>query len=154
MALCISTNFLGKPCPYTATIGDYCILHAGGWDYFNANVAMLWAVYSQATTLLGIIGVLGVTLGSTKIVNVARDGETRSLNLDKMRDSAENLISILDLLAKMEESEMESQREAIENVGETIVRLHEDVLLLIQHLAMSYQRAQVSAGELAGADSV
>jgi hypothetical protein len=115
---------------------------------------MLWAVYSQATTLLGIIGVIGITLGSTKIVNVARDGETRSLNLDKMRDSAENLISILDLLAKMEESEMESQREAIENVGETIVRLHEDVLLLIQHLAMSYQTAQVSAGELAGADSV
>ena len=154
MTLCIATNFLGEPCPYTATIGDYCILHAGGWDYFKANVAMLWAVRGHVTTLLGIITGLGVILGSTRIINLMRDGETRSLNLDEMKDSAETLIRILDLLAQTEEPEMEDQRNGIENIGKTVLRLHEDVLLLVQHLAMSYHPAQASAEEMAGSDSV
>jgi hypothetical protein len=154
MALCIGINFLGEPCPYTATIGDYCILHAGGWDYFKANVAMLWAVRGHVTTLLGIITGLGITFGSGTIINLVVDGETRSLNLDQMKDSADSLIGILDLLAQTEELEKEEQRNGLENIGKSVLRLHQDVLLLVQHLAMSYQTAQASAERMAGSGSV
>jgi len=154
MELCIATNFLAEPCPYTATIGDYCILHAGGWDYFKANAAMLWSVHGRVTTLLGIVTGLGVIVGSAKVFNLARDGEPRSLNLAEMKDSAETLIRILDLLSQMDEQDMEDQRNRIENVGKTVLRLQEDVQLLIQHMAVSYHAVQSSAEEMAGSDSV
>ncbi len=154
MELCLATNFLGEPCPYTATIGDYCVLHAGGWDHAKANAAMLWAVRGQVTTLLGIITGVGVLLGATRIVNVVQDGQPRTLNLYEMQDSAEYVLRILDLMAQMDELESKDQREGIENLGNTVLRLHRDVQLLVQHLAASYQTAQLANAELEGLDSV
>jgi hypothetical protein len=154
MELCLATNFLGEPCPYTATIGDYCVLHAGGWDYAKANTAMLWAVHGKVTTLIGIITGIGVLLGSTRIVNVVRDSATRELNLFEMQDSAESVLRAVDLLSKLEELESKEQREGIENLGKTVLQLHLDVQLVVQHLAAAYQTAQAANVELEDLDSV
>lgn len=107
---------------------------------------MLWAVRGQLTTLIGVIAGLGGILGSTRI-NLMSDGKARSLDLDEMRDSAETVISILELFGE------EDLRDGIENVGATVIRLHEDVLLLVQHLAKTYRAPQASMEEMAGSDS-
>jgi hypothetical protein len=135
---CIATTFLGDPCPYDATVGPYCIIHAGGWDHFKADAAMLYNVYGQMTTILGIVAGLVTTLGAGKIFNIVRNGETRSLNLDELKDRAETLIRILEILP-------DDPRNQIEDMGETIIRLHEDVGLLTEHLAAVAQTAVQAA---------
>jgi hypothetical protein len=131
---CIAVTFLGTPCPNDATVGDYCIIHAGGWDHFKANSAMLYNVYGQIITILGIVTPLLTILGAGKIFNIVRGGETRRLKLDDLKDRAETLIGILDILP-------EDAREEIEAMGETIIGLHEDVRLLTEHLAAVAQTA-------------
>ena len=137
MTLCHATTFIGKPCDNAATIGEYCVIHAGGWDHFKANVTMLYTVYTQVTAALGIISMVIIVVGAGRIFKVMHNGETRSLNLDEMKDRAETLIGILDLFAGMEDP-----RNEIENIDKNIIRLHEDVLLLVEHLAKSYRPAQ------------
>jgi hypothetical protein len=146
MAPCISVNLFGNPCPYTATIGDYCVLHAGGWDYFKDNVAMLWSVRGHLTTLIGIVTGLGGILGSSKI-NVMVEGKARVLDLDEMKDSAETVIRMLDIVGE------EDLKNVLEDVGGTVVRLHEDITLIFQHLAKSYQPSQTSVEETAGSET-
>jgi hypothetical protein len=125
---CIAITFLGKPCQNDATVGDYCIIHAGGWDHFKANSAMLYNVYGQITTILGIVTPLVTILGAGKVFNIVRGDETRRLKLDELKDRAETLIRILDILP-------DDSRAEIEAMGENIIRLHEDVRLLTGHLA-------------------
>lgn len=145
---CIVTTFLGEPCPYDATIGDYCIIHAGGWDHFKANSAMLYNVYGQMTTIVHIVTGLVTILGTGKIFSVISNGEKRSLNLDQMRDTAETVMRSLEIM-----TDLDDPRREIESMGATIIRLHEDVILLIQHIALNAKKtAQVSTEKLAGAD--
>ena len=146
MALCIGVNLFGDPCPYTATIGDYCVLHAGGWDYLKDNVGMLWSVRGHLTTMIGTITGLGAILGSARI-SLMVDGKARTLDLDEMKDRAETMIRILDLFDE------EDLKSGLENVGGGVVRLHEDVVLLVQHLAQSDQTSQASVEETAGSES-
>lgn len=137
--LCKATNFLGEPCPYTATIGDYCVIHAGGWDYLKVNAAMLSKVYGQLTTISGIVSVLITILGAGKAFNVVINGETRTLALDEIRDRAETLMGILDIVDEKEPQQM------IENLGPSIIRLHEDVTLVIQHVAANFLEQEQSS---------
>jgi len=99
---------------------------------------MLYNVYGQMTTILGIVAGLVTTLGAGKIFNIVRNGETRSLNLDELKDRAETLIRILEILP-------DDPRNQIEDMGETIIRLHEDVGLLTEHLAAVAQTAVQAA---------
>jgi len=136
---CIEITVTGDPCPNDATVGEYCIIHAPGWDKFKANVVMLFTVYGYVTTALGIISTLGPIVGLPTIFNVMRKGETRTLKLADLKDSAESLIRILDLLAGAEDP-----RGEIENIGGTVILLHEDVLSLVEHLATSYHPVEAS----------
>ncbi len=144
MSECIATTFLGKPCKYEATVGDYCIIHAGGWDHFKANSAMLYNLYGQMSTIAGIVGGLAVVFGAGKMFSVMSNGETRNLNLDQMKDTAETVMKSLELMTGMDDT-----RGEVEGLGEIVIRLHEDLILLTQHIAVNAKNtAQVSTEEL------
>jgi hypothetical protein len=95
---------------------------------------MLYNVYGQITTILGIVIPLITILGAGKVFNIVRGGETRRLKVDELKDRAETLIRILDILP-------DDPREEIEAMGENIIRLHEDVRVLTEHLAAVAQTA-------------
>ena len=141
MEYCIAMTICGDPCPYPATIGDYCVLHARGWDEAKADVAMLWAVYGGVTTILGVISTLQVVFGASAVFRLERDGEVRIINLGQLKDSAERLIGVVDLLVA------EGSRQDIENIGKTVAQLHKDVNCFVEHMGAQSAKIQISQRE-------
>lgn len=125
----------GKTLSVRATVGDYCIIHAGGWDHFKANSAMLCNLYGQMSTIAGIAGGLAIVFGVGKMFSVMSNGEKRDLNLDQMKDTAETIMQSLELMTGLDDT-----RGEIEGLGEIVIRLHEDLILLTQHIAVNAKK--------------
>jgi hypothetical protein len=137
--------------PETVPIyGDYRrLLHSSRWRLGScqSQCGDAHKVYGQVTTIVGIVSGLVTTFGTGKMFSVRSNGETRSPDIDEMKDTAETVMRSLEIM-----TDLDDPRNEIENLGPTIVRLHEDVILLTQHLALnSQQTTQASSEELAGA---
>jgi len=144
MEKCIGITIAGNACPYDATIGEYCVLHAGGWDYFKANMAMLWSVYGRVSSALSFLGVLVTIFGASKLFNVVYNGETRGVRLGELKDVAESLIGQLELFAQLDDP-----RNEIETLGATTTRLEAELLSLVEQLAIKhYGMARTSVDSL------
>jgi len=143
MEKCIGITLVGDPCPYDATVGEYCVLHAGGGDYFKANMAMLWSVYGRVSSALSLLGVLLTIFGSSKLFNVMYNGETRGVRLAELKDVAESLIAQLELIARLDDP-----RSELETLGTTTTRFEAELLSLVEQLAIGhYGTTQISAGQ-------
>lgn len=120
-------------------MGDYCIIHAPGWTNFKANLVMLYTVYGYVMAAAGIINGIGKVVGLSKVFNIIRDGEPRTIKLADLKEKAENLIGVLNLFAQMEDP-----RQEIENIGGDVIALHEGVLSIVEQLTTSYKRVEAS----------
>jgi len=100
---------------------------------------MLYTVYGYVMAAAGIINGIGKVVGLSKVFNIIRDGEPRTIKLADLKEKAENLIGVLNLFAQMEDP-----RQEIENIGGDVIALHEGVLSIVEQLTTSYKRVEAS----------
>jgi hypothetical protein len=113
-------------------MGDYCILHAPGWEGIKADAFRLWSVYGYATAVYGVIDIALKVFGASAMTTIVIKGESRKISLSQMKDTVASSFGMLNLFATMEDP-----KDEVEHVASTLLQVHKNVQLLTEQLAHS-----------------